>query len=110
MASPFAITTATNTVVLNADRKGVATFTVTNISGRALRGRGEPKPLGQTAAAWLSIIGEVERDFSIAAAQQYAVQVAVARDGAPGDYTFRLDAVDVGNPDENFTEGPVVAF
>jgi hypothetical protein len=108
--SPFTITTGSNTVVLNSSRQGEAAFTATNISGRPLRGRGELLPLGQTAAGWLTIVGEAERDFGIAAAQQYAVQVAVPLDAAPGLYTFRLDMVGVDNPDENFTQGPVVQF
>jgi hypothetical protein len=97
-------------VVLNAERKGESAFTVTNITGRALRGRGVLKPLGQTAPGWLSIAGEAERDFAIGAVQQYAVPIAVPMDVAPGDYTFRLDAVGVNNPDENFTQGPVITF
>src|SRR4030095_10251658 len=108
--SPFTITTGSNTVVLNAERKGEAAFTVTNITGRALRGRGVPKPLGPTSPDWLTIAGEAEGDFSVAATQQYAVQVAVPMDAVPGNYTFRLDMVGVDNPDENFTQGPVVAF
>src|SRR5689334_10789021 len=108
--SPFTITTGSNTVVLNADRRGEAAFTVTNISGRPLRGRGVPQPLGATGAGWLSIAGQAERDFDIGTTQQYSVQVAVPPDAAPGSYTFRLDAVGVTNPDEIFTQGPVVTF
>src|SRR5438093_2152984 len=109
-ASPFAITTGSNTLLLNAERKAEAAFTVSNISGRPLRGRGVPQPLGQTSANWLSIAGQAERDFGIGVTQQYTVQVAVPPDAAPGDYTFRLDAVGVDNPDESFTQGPVVSF
>lgn len=108
--SPFTITTGSNTLVLNAERKGETAFTVTNISGRRLRGRGVPQLLEQTAPGWLSIAGEAEREFGIAATRQYAVQVAVPMDAPAGDYTFRLDMVDVDNPDENFTQGPGVAF
>jgi hypothetical protein len=108
--SLFTITTGSNTVLLDAERKGVAAFTVSNITGRAVRGRGIPRPLGQTASNWLSIAGAAERDFDIAATQQYVVQVAVPMDAAPGNYTFRLDEVGVDNPDENITQGPVVAF
>jgi hypothetical protein len=81
--SPFTITTGSNTVVLNAERKGEAAFTVTNISGRPLRGRGVPQPLGTAGADWLSIAGEAERDFGIGTAQQYTVQVAVPSAAAP---------------------------
>lgn len=110
MPSPFTISTTSNTVILNVERKGEAAFTVTNISGRLLRGRGVLQPLEQTAAQWLIIAGETERDFAIAATQQYVVQVTVPPDATPGAYTFRLDEVGVDNPDENFTQGPVVAF
>src|SRR5690242_13185087 len=98
--SPFTITTGSVTVVLNAQRKGEAAFTVTNISGQPVRGRATVQPLGTTAPGWLSIEDEAERNFSIGAAQQYSVQVVVPPDAAGGDYTFRMDAVDVANPDD----------
>src|SRR5207248_4545457 len=42
--------------------------------------------------------------------QQYAVHIAAPPTAPAGDCTFRLDMVDVANPDENFSQGPTVKF
>lgn len=110
MASPFSITTATNTVILNDKRQGQATFTVTNLMGRLLRGRAQLVSQDPAAAKWLSIAGAAERDFAIAGTEQYAVEIAVPATAAAGSYSFHLDMVGVENPDELFTKGPTVAF
>ena len=110
MASPFAITTASNTVLLNDKRQGQVTFTVNNISGRPLRGRARLVPQNPAIADWLKIAGDAERDLVIAGTQQYTAQVSVPPKGAAGNYTFRLDMVAVDNPDEDFTQGPTVTF
>src|SRR5207253_9939754 len=41
---------------------------------------------------------------------QVVVQLNVPPASPPGSYSFRLDAVSEVNPDEDFTEGPSVAF
>ena len=110
MASPFAITTASNTVLLNDKRQGQVTFTVNNISGRSLRGRAKLVPQNPAIADWLKITGDAERDLAIAGTQQYTAQVSVPPKGTAGNYTFRLDMVAVDNPDEDFTQGPTVTF
>ncbi len=110
MPSPFAITAATNTAMLDARREGAVTFTVTNISGRALRGRANLVTVDPKGAKWLSIAGEAEREFNIAQTEQYTVKIAVPPDGAPGSYPFHLDMVGTDNPDENFTPGQQVTF
>ncbi len=110
MASPFAITTASNTVLLNDKRQGQVTFTVNNISGRPLRGRARLVPQNPAVSDWLKIGGDAERDLTIAGTQQYPVQVSVPPQAAAGNYTFRLDMVAVDNPDEDFTQGPSVTF
>jgi hypothetical protein len=38
------------------------------------------------------------------------VQITVPPGASAGDYTFRLDVVDLANPDDNFSEGPTVKF
>jgi hypothetical protein len=108
--SIFAITAAAASVQLDANRHGVASFTVTNTTATALRGRARIVPLTAAAAPWLTLGGDAERDFAPGATQQYAVDVKVPPDAAPGSYSFRLDAVGVANPDEQYTQGPSVAF
>ena len=110
MASPFAITAATNTALLDAKREGAVTFTVTNIGGVALRGRAQAVPQDAKAAKWLTIDGASERAFNIAQTETYTVKIAVPPDAAPGGYPFHLDVVDVDNPDENLTTGQTVTF
>ena len=110
MPSSFAITTATNTVLLDGGRRGQASFTVSNTGGRATRGRARIVPQNPAAAPWLTLDGQTERDFLIAGTQQYTVQVTVPPAAPAGSYTFRLDMVGVDNPDEDFIQGPSVAF
>ncbi len=110
MPTPFAITAASNSIFLDKDRRATAAFTITNVSGRPLRGRVRLTFPNEAVAPWVSVVGAAERDFAIAASQQITVQVAVPPAAPPGQYTFRLDMVGVDNPDEEFAEGPSVAF
>jgi len=104
----FAITTASERVSVGGDGRGEITFTVTNSSKRPLRGQLRVRPLGSTKSEWLNIAGETERSFSPNATQQVVVNVN-APPGAPaGKYQFRLDAISVINPDDDFTEGPTI--
>jgi hypothetical protein len=107
MAHIFAITSAVDTVPLDG-RRGEITFTVTNSTGRPLRGRAVAIPLGNTKKEWLTLGGESERDFSSTGTQQFTVNFVAPPDAAPGKYPFRLDVLSVVNPDEDFTEGPAV--
>jgi hypothetical protein len=110
MPSSFAITTATNTVLLDGGRRGQASFTVSNTGGRATRGRARIVPQNPASTPWLTLDGQTERDFVIAGTQQYTIQVAVPPAAPAGSHTFRLDMVGVDNPDEDFVQGPSVAF
>jgi hypothetical protein len=108
MSRIFAITAASERVSVGGDGRGEITFTVTNSSARPLRGQLRVRPLGSTKSEWLNIAGENERVFSPNATQQVVVKVA-APPGAPaGKYQFRLDAISVINPDDDFTEGPTI--
>jgi PASTA domain len=110
----FAITVASSSVTLDSKRQGKASFTVTNVSGRTLRGRARLETPDPAAAPWLSIEGDAERDFPVTTTQQptqqYTVDLAVPDTAAPGSYSFRLDEVGVQNPDEQYGRGPTVAF
>jgi hypothetical protein len=110
MPGPFDITAATNTIRLNAQRRGEASFTVFNNSGRALRARATLVAQTPATASWLTLDGANERDFAVAATEQFTVQIAAPPDAAPGVYTFRLDALDVALTDEGLTTGPSVNF
>jgi hypothetical protein len=110
MPGPFTVTAATNSVKLNDNRQGEAAFTVFNGSGRPLRGQARLKAEDPAATGWLSLAGEAERDFDIAAAHQFAVQIQAPPDAPTGSYPFRLDMVGVEDPDEDYSEGPTVTF
>ena len=108
MAMTFAITTAA-TEIVKADSGGhaQAVFTVTNTSGRPVRGIARPQAIGDTKQEWLSITGDTERDISGGATETVTVKFDAV--GAPaGKYPFRLDVSSAKNPDEDFTEGPTV--
>jgi PASTA domain len=104
----FAITAASNHVLTGGDGRGEINFTVTNSSARNLRGQLRVRPLGSTNGEWLNIAGENERAFTPYATQQVVVKVATPPGVPAGKYQFRLDAVSVTNPDDDFTEGPTV--
>jgi hypothetical protein len=110
MPGPFTVTAATNSIQLDTDRQGEASFTVFNGSGRPLRGQARLRAEDPSATGWLSLAGESERDFDIAAAHQFTVRIQVPSDAPAGSYPFRLDMVGVEDPDEEYSEGPTVTF
>lgn len=110
MPELFDISTPTNSIRLDERREANASFTVANLSGRLLNGRAQIAVDKPESAPWISIEGEAERPYAIAGSQQYTVRVSVPRDAPPGSYTFRLDVLDVANPDETLRQGPGVAF
>jgi beta-lactam-binding protein with PASTA domain len=110
MSRVFAITTTTDRISLNADGKGEVTFTITNSSARMIRGQLKIRPLEETKSDWLKIVGDVERDLSPAATQQVVVKVHVPGAMPTGKFSFRVDVISVENPDEDYTEGPVIAL
>jgi hypothetical protein len=110
MPNPFSITAATDAIRLDSQGRGTTTFTVSNVSGRARRGRARLIPTDPGQASWLSLDGEAERDFTADGTQQYTVRAAVPPGTPPGRHTFGLDVVSVENPDEEWSQGPKVAF
>ena len=110
MQGPFTITTATNSIWLDANRRGDTSFTVFNARGRPIRGRARLVPENPAAEDWLRLEGAAERDFGMAEAHQFMARITVPADASAGSYPFRLDMVGVENPDELYTQGPTVAF
>ena len=121
MAQTFTITTtATDTLKSNDKGHAEAVFVVTNTAARPVRGMARARALDSTKQEWLQITGESERDFAPGATQQFVVTfdapvaatptpVSATPAGAAADkYSFRLDVASARNPDEDFTESPVV--
>jgi hypothetical protein len=106
----FTVTAAGQKVDLDAAGTARASFTVTNTSAQTLKGRLLTRPYDPAKPEWFSIVGESVRDFPPSAAEQVVVQLNVPPTSPPGSYSFRLDAVSAVEPDEDFTEGPSVAF
>jgi beta-lactam-binding protein with PASTA domain len=104
------VTAAGSNVTLDSSGAARAPFMVTNTSAQMLKGRLIARPTDPAKPEWFSIVGEPVRDFAPNAAQQVVVQLGVPPGSAPGSYSFRLDAVSQVDPDEDYTEGPSVAF
>jgi hypothetical protein len=108
--STFTVTAAGQRVNLGISGAARASFTVTNTSTQTLKGRMLTRPGDPASPDWFSVLGESVRDFGPNEAEQIVVQLQVPQTASPGSYTFRLDAVSAVDPDEDFTEGPSVAF
>ena len=91
-------------------RVAASTFTVTNKTAQALSGRFKIVPQGDAKADWLKLEGEKERPFGPSETQKINVSVSVPGDVPAGEYKFRLVAMNVNDPDNDFTESAVVTF
>lgn len=128
MAKTFSITTtAVKTQKADSTGRADVEFKVTNDSGRPARGLAKAKALDSTKQEWLKLQGEPERDFAAGVPQEFIItfEGPVISPASPAEpkagaaqastepevgptYGFRLDVASVINPDEDFTEGPVV--
>jgi hypothetical protein len=102
----FTVTTPSVTVTLSENRMGEAPFTVTNVGNRKLRARAKITPAAGAPADWFSVVGDSEQDFEIGAARQFVVRIDPPLGAPAGTYVFRLDAVGVEHPDDDYSEGP----
>lgn len=89
---------------------GNAVFGVTNKSGQGLAGRLSVVPQGEAKKEWFAIQGEGERRFAVGETQTITVAVKPPAGTAAGSYKFRLRVVNVNDPDNDYTEGPVSGF
>jgi hypothetical protein len=106
-ASPvFTVTTPSVSVTLAENRIGEVPFTVTNVSNRKLRARVRISPAAGAPPAWFTVEGDSEQDFEIGAARQFVVRVDPPLGVPAGNYSFRLDAVGIEHPDDDYSEGP----
>lgn len=110
MPRAFDITSATDSVNLDASGRGELSFTVSNALGAPVRARITVLPSGDARPEWTSIKGGAERDFTADGTQQVTVQFQVPPGTPPGRFTFQLLVADVTNPDERYAQGPTAAF
>ena len=102
----FTVTAPSVTVTLAENRMGEVPFTVTNVGNRKLRARAKIAPAPGAPADWFSVVGDSERDFEIGAARQFVVRIDPPLGAPAGTYAFRLDAVGIEHPDDEYSEGP----
>lgn len=110
MPTVFEITIPQNNIRLDANRAGTASFTLTNISGRSLRGRITITADQADAQSWLSISGDSERNYNVGAVDQVDIKIAPPASAVPGSYSFSISAADTNLPDDTRTQGPSVSF
>lgn len=110
MPRAFDITANTTSAKLDASGRAELGFTVSNTLGKSVRARAVCQPDGKTQAQWLTIAGDVERDYTHDGTQTYAVKVAVPPGTPEGTYAFHLLVSSVLNPDEDYAHGPPVSF
>lgn len=112
MTRTFSITVPPESRTLHADEQGRAavSYTITNNKPSPARGRVRVVPRNSSREDWFTIEGEPERDFRGDEAHQFTVRAIMSPDAPAGTYSFRLDAANVSNPQEDFTEGETVAI
>jgi len=108
VATAFEITVASSTVQLT-DRKGDASYSTRNLTGRPVHAKAQVVVTSPTVASWFAV-EQPERDFSPGVVQQIPVHIQVPTDVAGGTYGFRLDVRGTANPDEEYAAGPAVSF
>ncbi len=108
MARIFAVTSTPDSVEVKPGGTAQVSVTVTNSAGRPLLSRLRVVPLGETQAAWLQLSDADERHLDPGESHQVTVRVAPPRGAAAGAFSFRVDAVSVERPDDDFAEGPPI--
>lgn len=111
----FDIHSPTTLVVLRRSREGTAigeaSFTVANQTGHAVRVRATAVAEGAADPGWFDYAEPGrERDFGKNASDTFVVLITVPPSAPAGDHSFRLDAVSVSLPDEEWGRGNSVRF
>jgi hypothetical protein len=93
---------------LSSDRTGTTTFTVTNLTGRPVRVRLQPKSSDPQHDSWYDVPGDKEVPMTVGATISVDVKVKVPAGVAAGKDSLHLRAVDEADP-EQLTDGQPVA-
>lgn len=119
MATSYTVTSQTNAVLLDAERRALVPFTVANQTGRPVRARMVVTPFAPTPAEWFWIDPEgdqtnrvrvVERQMPLGGSDTCNVRIGAPPDAGPGPQAFRLDVLSVERPDEEWAHGAAVGF
>src|SRR5262249_50749674 len=105
------------------DSKGNATcqITVKNVSRATIDGRAilvslpiTRPPAGVVEKNWIKIEGPSDRHFAVDQEEVFSIKIAVPqKKGEPapaGNYSFRLDVVNVARPDESSDQSQALGF
>jgi RNA polymerase subunit RPABC4/transcription elongation factor Spt4 len=104
------IASEASTVSVGPNGTGRLGFRVLNSGSAALRPRVEVVALPPTQAAWLEIEGSNELPLLPGTSAMVTVRISAPAGLAPGDYPFRLDAIDPDQGDQWWTRGPIVTL
>ena len=104
---PFAVT-GPGDLQLAPDRTGTTTFTVTNLTGRPVRVRLQPKSATAEHDSWYSVAGDPELPMTVGATITVDVRAKVPAGASAGQDSLHLRAVDEADP-EQLTDGQPVA-
>jgi hypothetical protein len=110
-----------STIKLDSKGCGTCQITVKNVSGTTLDGRAvlvslpvAKPPAGVVEKQWVVIDGPAQRHFAIDQEEVFSVKIAVLqKKGEPapaGNYSFRLDVVNVAQPDESGDQSQALGF
>jgi cytoskeletal protein RodZ len=106
-AASFAVTAAPN-VALDGNNTGKTSFTVTNLTGRPVRARVNPRGGGGAADSWFAVTGAAELPMAVGATATVEIVIAVPR-GAPGGQRSLVIEV-VAEDDTEVVTGQSVSF
>jgi hypothetical protein len=119
----FTVTVPQGLSDIKLDSKGGATcqLTVKNISKAAIDGRAilvslpiTRPPAGVVEKSWVRIDGPTDRHFAVDQEEVFSIKIAVPqKKGEPapaGNYSFRLDVVNVARPDESSDQSQALGF
>lgn len=105
---PFAIA-GPSQVTVDASRTGTASFTVSNVTGRAVRVRILVVPGAGADASWFQVSGESERTLATAGTTTIDVGLRIPQEAPTGVFTFSLGAELEESPDK-VVAGPTARF
>ena len=107
---PTTVALTTQTVKGKLTRVARVTFTVTNKTNEPLACRLKAAPQGDAQAEWFEVQGEKERPFAASETQKITVDIAAPGDLKPGDFKFRLQAISVNDPGNDYAESAVATL
>lgn len=100
----------TNDKLSFSNGKASASFTVRYVGDRTVEAQARAKALQGARDEWLEVEPPATREMASDQTQNVKVNVTVPADTPAGDYALRLDMVSVDNTDEEYDQGPTVAF